>query len=176
MATCFHRVGNFPWNKLILKIWLKRGTKISEQPSVIKLEIPSRPTHFDGLRRRISCLTSESEIEGTFKKSENVERALFGIATEESEWERERVKNRRKKTIRKGFENTLRLCYYIFTNFELSDNKIILFKLRNVFAKVLSFSFRISTNEVCFNGDFNQFAIIKKNTIAVIKLWFSVTS
>jgi hypothetical protein len=51
--------------------------------------------------------------------------------------------------IRKGLKDTWRLCYYIFTNFELSDNMIILFKLRNVFAKVLSFSFRISTNEVC---------------------------
>jgi hypothetical protein len=71
-AACFHRVGNFLYNELILKIWHKRGTKISEKSSVIKLGILSGPTHFDGLRRRIACLTSESEIEETFKQSKEV--------------------------------------------------------------------------------------------------------
>jgi hypothetical protein len=52
--------------------------------------------------------------------------------------------------IRKGFKNTSRLCYYIFTDFELSDNMIILFKLINVFAKVLRFIFRL------LSIDFNQ--------------------
>jgi hypothetical protein len=84
-VACFHTVGDFPCNKLILKMWLKRGTKVSEQPSLIKLGISYGPTHFAGLRRRTACLTSESEIEGTFKKSEKVKWALFGIATEEGE-------------------------------------------------------------------------------------------
>jgi hypothetical protein len=50
---------------------------------VIKLMISSRSTHFSARRHRIECLTSESEIEGTFKRSEEVRRALFGITTEE---------------------------------------------------------------------------------------------
>jgi hypothetical protein len=51
----------------------------------MKLGISSGPTHFDGLRRRIVCLTSESQIEGTFKQSENIKRGLFEIKTEEGE-------------------------------------------------------------------------------------------
>jgi hypothetical protein len=54
---------------------------------MIKLGISSGPTHFDGPRRRIICLTSESETEGTFKKSEKLKRAFFGITTEEGELE-----------------------------------------------------------------------------------------
>jgi hypothetical protein len=50
---------------------------------VIKLAISSGPTHFYGLGRRIACLTSESEIERPFKKSQKVKRALFEITTEE---------------------------------------------------------------------------------------------
>jgi hypothetical protein len=50
-----------------------------------KLGISSAPTHFDGLRRRIACLTSELEIEGTFKKSERVKRTPSGIITEKGE-------------------------------------------------------------------------------------------
>jgi hypothetical protein len=46
---------------------------------VIKLMISSRSTHLSALKRRIECLTSESETEGTFKRSEEVRRALFGI-------------------------------------------------------------------------------------------------
>jgi hypothetical protein len=49
---------------------------------MIKLGISSRETYFDGLRRRIACLTSESEIEGKFKKAEKIKQALFGITTE----------------------------------------------------------------------------------------------
>jgi hypothetical protein len=52
---------------------------------MIKLGILSEPTLFDELRPRIACFTSESEIKGTFKKSEKVKRALFGITTEEGE-------------------------------------------------------------------------------------------
>jgi hypothetical protein len=55
----------------------------SEQPLMIKLGISSGPISFDELRRRIACLTTESEIKGTFKKSNKVKRALFGITTEE---------------------------------------------------------------------------------------------
>jgi hypothetical protein len=47
--------------------------KISEQPLKIKLGISSGTTHFGRLRRRIACLTSELEIEGTFEKSEIVQ-------------------------------------------------------------------------------------------------------
>jgi hypothetical protein len=35
--------------------------------------------------RRVTCLTLESGIEGTFKKSEKVKRALFEITAEEGE-------------------------------------------------------------------------------------------
>jgi hypothetical protein len=52
---------------------------------MIKLAILFGPTHFDGLRRRIACLTLESEMEGTFKVSEKMKRALFGITIEEGE-------------------------------------------------------------------------------------------
>jgi hypothetical protein len=58
-AACFHRVGKFPCNKLILKMRLERGAKISEQRLMIKLGISSEPTHFDWLRRRTACLTPE---------------------------------------------------------------------------------------------------------------------
>jgi hypothetical protein len=44
--------------------------------------------------------------------------------------------------IRKEFNNTLRLCYYIFIIFMLRDNMIILFKLRDIFPKVFVFSFQ----------------------------------
>jgi hypothetical protein len=52
---------------------------------MIKLGFSSGPTHIDGLRRRIFCLTSESEIQRTFKKSEKIRQALFGKATEQGE-------------------------------------------------------------------------------------------
>jgi hypothetical protein len=102
-AACFHRVENFPCDKLILKMRRERWTKIYERPLMIKLGTSSGATHFDGLRRQIACLTSESEIERTFKKSEKVKRELFGITTDE------RVKNKT-KIARKGFKNTPRLC------------------------------------------------------------------
>jgi hypothetical protein len=45
-AACFHNEGNFPLDKLRLKIWSKRGIKISEQPLIIKLGISSGPADF----------------------------------------------------------------------------------------------------------------------------------
>jgi hypothetical protein len=60
---------------------------------MIKLWISSGPTQFDGLRRRIFFLTSESEIEGTFKISEKVRGALFGITTEAGELKIEKNNN-----------------------------------------------------------------------------------
>jgi hypothetical protein len=83
MVACCHRVGNLPCN--IIKNMNQKGGKNSEQSLMIKLGISSGPTNFDGLRLRISCSTSESEIEGSFKKSEKVKRALFGITTEGGE-------------------------------------------------------------------------------------------
>jgi hypothetical protein len=69
-AACFHKVGNFPFNELVLKICLKREANISEQPLIIKLGILSGPKLFDELRCLMVFLTSESEMRGTFKKSE----------------------------------------------------------------------------------------------------------
>jgi hypothetical protein len=45
-ASCFHNEGNFPVDKLMLKMWRKRGIKISEHPLIIKLGISSGPTGF----------------------------------------------------------------------------------------------------------------------------------
>jgi hypothetical protein len=59
----------------------QKGTTISQQPLMLKLGISSLPAHCDGLRRRIACLKSESEIEGTITISEKLTRALFGITT-----------------------------------------------------------------------------------------------
>jgi hypothetical protein len=52
---------------------------------MIKPGISSGQTHFDSLRRRIACLTSKSEIEGSFEKSDKIKRELFGITIEEGE-------------------------------------------------------------------------------------------
>jgi hypothetical protein len=49
-AACFHKIGNLPFNKLVLKIGLKRGAKISEQHLIVKLGISSVPILFDELR------------------------------------------------------------------------------------------------------------------------------
>jgi hypothetical protein len=46
--------------------------------------ISSGPTNFDGLRCRTACLTSKSEIEGRFKKSDKKEE-LLGITIAEGE-------------------------------------------------------------------------------------------
>jgi hypothetical protein len=68
--------------------------------------------------------------------------------------------------IRKGFKNTMKPCYYIFTNFELGNNMIILFKLRDIFPKASRSGFQVviqtfqPTKPVCFYGGFNQFEII----------------
>jgi hypothetical protein len=48
---------------------------------MIKLGILSGPMDFDGLRSRIACLTSGSEIEGAFQNSEKNKTALFRIIT-----------------------------------------------------------------------------------------------
>jgi hypothetical protein len=49
---------------------------------MIEVRISSGTSHFDELRRRFACLTSESEIEGTFKKTKKIKRALCGGAEE----------------------------------------------------------------------------------------------
>jgi hypothetical protein len=119
------------------QVCLKKAEKISEQPLMIKLGFSSGPTYFDGLRRRIACLTSESEMEGKFKKSEKIKRALFKIITKEGELKIE------EKLSTKASTNTLRLCYFIFTNFELDENLIIPFKLRDIFPQIFRFNFQI---------------------------------
>jgi hypothetical protein len=58
-----------------------------------------------------------------------------------------RVENRR-KMIRKGFKNTLSLCYYIFVNFELGEKSVFL-NLDTYFQKFLRLVFRLSS------ADFN---------------------
>jgi hypothetical protein len=68
-------VGNNPCKKLLLKTLFKEWQK-----SVSYLNVKS--VDFSGLRRRTACLMSESQIEETFKKSEKVKQALFGITTE----------------------------------------------------------------------------------------------
>jgi hypothetical protein len=84
-AASFHKVGNFSFNKLVLKTCLKKRTEISEQHLVIKLGISSGPTLFDELTCRMAFLTSESEMGGTFKKADVKDWELFGITTEEGE-------------------------------------------------------------------------------------------
>jgi hypothetical protein len=87
-AACFHNEVNFPVNKMRLKMWLKRGVNISEQPFVIKLGISSGPTHFAERRRLMARLTSEAEIYGIFRKSEQVRSELFGVLTIYMTWNR----------------------------------------------------------------------------------------
>jgi hypothetical protein len=48
MAACFQRVGKICCDKLRLKINLRAGIKISEQPSIINTITPSSPTDLDG--------------------------------------------------------------------------------------------------------------------------------
>jgi hypothetical protein len=57
-AACFHNEGNFPVDKLRLKMWRKRGIKISEQSLITKLGISSGPTDFVERRWLIAHLTS----------------------------------------------------------------------------------------------------------------------
>jgi hypothetical protein len=80
--------------------------------------ISSGQTHYDGPRRRIACLMSESEIEGKFRKSEKVNQALFVMSTEE----------RDPQKLQQYDENAL--C--IFTDSELGDNMPILLELRDI--------------------------------------------
>jgi hypothetical protein len=104
---------------------------------MIKVGISSGPTHFDGLTCRNVCLTSESEIEGTFKKKIRVNKMSIV-------WNNNRrgiVKNRT-KIILKGFRNT--------PNFEFGDNIIILFKFGDIFTEILRLVFKL------LSTDFNQ--------------------
>jgi hypothetical protein len=59
---------------------------------MIKLRISSGPTHFDGLRRQIACLTSESEIEGTLKKIRKDETSLV--------WNNNRTERERERELK----------------------------------------------------------------------------
>jgi hypothetical protein len=52
---------------------------------MIVIGISSGPTYCDGLGRPTAGLTSELEIKGKFKKSENIKRTLLGITIEEEE-------------------------------------------------------------------------------------------
>jgi hypothetical protein len=65
-AASFHKVGNSPLNKLMLKIRFQKGTKISGQILMIKLRISFERRHFDERKHGIFCLISELEIEETF--------------------------------------------------------------------------------------------------------------
>jgi hypothetical protein len=71
MATCFHLVGKYCWDRLRLKICFKTGMKISEQPLITKLGIPSSPTALEGLRRLRALQISNSEMEANDRNSED---------------------------------------------------------------------------------------------------------
>jgi hypothetical protein len=70
-ATCFHRVGKICCDKMRLKINLRTGIKLSEQPLLIIAGIPSNPTDFDERRRLIALRTSESETDATGTESDD---------------------------------------------------------------------------------------------------------
>jgi hypothetical protein len=52
---------------------LRTGTKISEQPLIKKLGMPSSPTDLDGLRRLRALQMSSSEIGANDRHSEDCE-------------------------------------------------------------------------------------------------------
>lgn len=125
-AACFHKVGNFHFNKLILKVWHERGEKVCGQLLIIKLWISSGPMHFEELRCRwTECLKNQSKMNVIWNNDR-----------------RRRVKNRR-KTTRRCFSSKLQLCYYFFPNSEFAGRMIILFKLRNIFARVIRLGYKI---------------------------------
>jgi hypothetical protein len=70
IAACFHEVGNCCWDKLKLKINLRTGVKVFEQPFITKAEISSSPTDLDGPRCFKALQTSELEIGANDKNSE----------------------------------------------------------------------------------------------------------
>jgi hypothetical protein len=61
-AVSFHKDGKVPFPSLRLKIYVNNGIRMSEQPLIIHDEMPSKPTHLDGLRRFIAPLTSGAEM------------------------------------------------------------------------------------------------------------------
>jgi hypothetical protein len=69
-AVCFHKNGKVTLVKLRWKIWVNIGIKISEQPLIIKAEIPSNTKHLQGIRRLLALLTSTAEMEVVGKKSD----------------------------------------------------------------------------------------------------------
>jgi hypothetical protein len=54
LTACSHNFGKVFWDRLRLKINLRIGTRISEQPFIMKLGIPSSPIDLVGLNRFIA--------------------------------------------------------------------------------------------------------------------------
>jgi hypothetical protein len=69
MTAFFHCAGKCSCDRLRLKIYLSSGANIVEEPSVIKLGIPSGPTDFEGLGRLIALKMSNSVMGGRCRKS-----------------------------------------------------------------------------------------------------------
>jgi hypothetical protein len=72
MTACFHSVGKYCWDRLRLKICLRTGTKISEQPLITKLGIPSSPTALEGLRSLRALQISNSEMGAKGKRIQKI--------------------------------------------------------------------------------------------------------
>jgi hypothetical protein len=72
-AFCFQTVGKVRCDKLSLKINLRTGMKVSEQPCIMSAGMPSSPTDFDERRRLIALKTIESQADaaGRSQMTEN---------------------------------------------------------------------------------------------------------
>jgi hypothetical protein len=81
-AACFHNEGNFPVDKLRLKMWCKRGIKYQNTFLIIKLGISSEPTdcferrwpiahqnhiYTERLKDKNKCAQSSTELFGDKK-------------------------------------------------------------------------------------------------------------
>jgi hypothetical protein len=71
IAACFHGVGKYCGDKLRLKICLRIGTNISEQPLIINPGMSSTSADLDGLSRLTALTMSESERDAKGKDSED---------------------------------------------------------------------------------------------------------
>jgi hypothetical protein len=69
-AACFHRIGKICCDELRLKINLRTGINISEQPFIINAGMPSNPPDFDGCRHHIALRKSESETDAIGRESD----------------------------------------------------------------------------------------------------------
>jgi hypothetical protein len=67
----FQRVGKVRCEKLSLKINVRTGIKISEQPCIMNAGMSSSPTDFDGRTRLIDLKTSESQTDAADRESDD---------------------------------------------------------------------------------------------------------